>query len=105
MAPPFLTSAQGGDEWSASRPGLFIPQRDRPRYPLDRRLDGPQSRSRRCGAEKNLAPAGIRNPAVQPVAIPTELSRLHFPYSYSLKFSNVENFYLMLLCYQQLFLQ
>jgi hypothetical protein len=39
------------------------------RYPLDR-LDGPQSRSGRCGVGKNLLPlAGTRIPAV---AIPTE---------------------------------
>jgi hypothetical protein len=35
---------------------------------LDRRLGGPQSRSGRCGEENNLAPAGIRTPAVQPIA-------------------------------------
>jgi hypothetical protein len=38
-----------GTRWSASRPGG-------PRYPMDRRLGGPQSRSRRCGDEKNLFP-------------------------------------------------
>jgi hypothetical protein len=38
------------------------------RYPLDRKLGGPQSRYRRYREEKNLAPAGIRTPAVQPVA-------------------------------------
>jgi hypothetical protein len=43
---------------------------------LDRRLDGPQSQSGRFGEEKNVAPAGIKTPAVQPVPIPTELSRL-----------------------------
>jgi hypothetical protein len=44
-----------------------------PRYPLDMRLGGPQSRSGRYGGNKNLAPAGNPTPAV---AIPTELSRL-----------------------------
>jgi hypothetical protein len=53
-----------------------LPQGKSPRYPLDRRLGGPQSRYGRCGEEENLAPAGNRTPAVQPVAIPTELSRL-----------------------------
>jgi hypothetical protein len=43
----FLTSALEGSEWSASRPGRFTPQGKSPRYPLDRRLDGPQSRSGR----------------------------------------------------------
>jgi hypothetical protein len=46
------------------------------RYPLDRRLGGPQSRSGRCEEEKNLAPIGNQTPAVQPVAIATEPSRL-----------------------------
>jgi hypothetical protein len=36
--------------WAVS----FTPQGKRPRYPLDRRLGGPQSRSGRCGEEKNL---------------------------------------------------
>jgi hypothetical protein len=36
----------------------------------------PQSWSGRYGEEKNLAPAGNSTLAVQPVAIPTELSRL-----------------------------
>jgi hypothetical protein len=47
-----------------------------PRYPLDKRLGGPQNLCECCGEEKNCAPAGIRTPAVQPVASPTELSRL-----------------------------
>jgi hypothetical protein len=40
------------------------------RYPLDRRLGGPQSRSGRCGEEKILDPTGTRTPTplvVQPV--------------------------------------
>jgi hypothetical protein len=67
------TSALGGGEWSASRPGRF------PRYPLDRRLGGPQSRSGRCGEEKNLLPLPgieLRPPSPLPVATPTELSWL-----------------------------
>jgi hypothetical protein len=44
------------------------------RYPFDRRLDEPQSRSGRNGEEKNLLPAGNRTPDIQPVAIPNELS-------------------------------
>jgi hypothetical protein len=39
------------------------------RYPLDRRMGGPQSRSGRCGDENNLSPAGNQTPAVQPVPI------------------------------------
>jgi hypothetical protein len=45
-------------------------------YPLDRRLSGPQSRSAGCGEEINSSSAGTRTPAVQPVAIPTELFRI-----------------------------
>jgi hypothetical protein len=54
-----------------------------PRYPLDRRLGGPQSRSGRRGEGKILDPTGTRTPTLrssspQPVAIPTELSRLQY---------------------------
>jgi hypothetical protein len=41
-----------------------------PRYSLDRRLGGPQNRSRSCGEEKHLAPAGNPTPAVRPVETP-----------------------------------
>jgi hypothetical protein len=41
----FLTSALDGGEWSASHPGCALPPGKEPRYPLDRRLGGPQSRS------------------------------------------------------------
>jgi hypothetical protein len=37
-------------------------------WSLDTRLGGPQSRSGLYGEYKNLAPAGDRTPAVQPVA-------------------------------------
>jgi hypothetical protein len=49
IVPPFLISALDGGEWLASRP----------RYPLDRTLSGPQSRSGPLGEEKNLALSGI----------------------------------------------
>jgi hypothetical protein len=45
-------------------------------YPLDGRIGVPQNRSERYGKEKNCPPAGNRIPAVQPVAIPTEVPRL-----------------------------
>jgi hypothetical protein len=48
-----LTSALDGGEWSASRPGRFIPKGKSPWYPLDERLGGPQSGSGRGGEEKN----------------------------------------------------
>jgi hypothetical protein len=50
-----------------------------PRYTLDRKLDGPQSRSVHGGEEKNSQPLlGLEPPIIQPVAqrYTTELSRL-----------------------------
>jgi hypothetical protein len=54
----FLTLALAGGEWSASRPGPLYPRGNRPRYPLDRRLGGPQSLAGQCGEEKILDPTG-----------------------------------------------
>jgi hypothetical protein len=48
-------------------PWQLYPWGNRPQYPLDRRLGGPQSLSRRYGEELNLTPDGIRTLAVQPV--------------------------------------
>jgi hypothetical protein len=56
-----------------------------PRYPLDRRLGGPQSRSGRLGEEKILDPAGTRTPtprssSPQPVGFPVYvLTEKEFP--------------------------
>jgi hypothetical protein len=55
----FLTSALDEGEWSASRPCRALPPGKGPRYPLYRRLGGPQSRSGRRG--------GDRTPVVQSV--------------------------------------
>jgi hypothetical protein len=52
IPPPFLTSTLDGVEWLAARPDCFIPG-ETPRY---RRLGRRQSRSGRCGVEKNLFP-------------------------------------------------
>jgi len=41
-------------------PGLLSPERKKYRYPLDRRLEGPHTRSGRFGEEKSLAPTGVR---------------------------------------------
>jgi hypothetical protein len=41
----FLISALDGGEWSASRTVRALPPGKDPRYPLDRKLGGPQSRS------------------------------------------------------------
>jgi hypothetical protein len=56
VAPPFLTSALHGCEWSASRPCRFTPR------------GAPQTLSGRYGGEKKIAPAGKQTPAYQRVA-------------------------------------
>jgi hypothetical protein len=57
IAPAFLNLELDGGEWSASSPGRFISCERVPRYPLHRRLCGPQSRSGSYGEEQKLAPA------------------------------------------------
>ena len=54
-----ITALEGG-EWSASRPGCSLPP-GKTRYPLHRRLGGPQGRSRQV--RKISPPTGIRSPA------------------------------------------
>jgi hypothetical protein len=65
------THSEGG-EWSVSRTGRTLPP-GKTRYPLYKKLSGPQGRS---GRAENLAPTGIRSPdrpTRSSVAIPTEL--------------------------------
>jgi hypothetical protein len=60
-------------EWQASRPVRFTSSEIASRYPLDRRLGETQSRSARCGVEKNPLPLqGIEPQPSSPksVAIP-----------------------------------
>jgi hypothetical protein len=60
-------------------PRPLYPQGKSPRYPLDRRLGGPQSRSGRSGEEKNSKPLpGLEPPVIQPVVqlYTAELSQL-----------------------------
>ena len=52
------TAALEEGEWSAARPSRTLPP-VKTRYPLYRRLGGPQGRS---GWAENLAPTGIRSP-------------------------------------------
>jgi hypothetical protein len=54
----FLTSVLVGGEWSASRPGKFIPGG----YPLDRRLCEPQNPSGRSKEENIYDSVGTRTP-------------------------------------------
>jgi hypothetical protein len=58
----------------------LYPQGKSPWYPLDSRLDGPQSRSESGGEEKNSQPLpGLEPPIIQLVVQrTTELNRLHF---------------------------
>jgi hypothetical protein len=54
-----------GTRWRwevASRPGRFTPRGKRPRYPFDRKLSGPQSRSKLSDEEKNTCPCQKSNP-------------------------------------------
>jgi hypothetical protein len=55
---------------SASHPELFTPK-ERVPGPLDRKMGGNQSRSRRSSDKKNPALAGIQTPTFQPVVILT----------------------------------
>ena len=67
-----MTTALEGGECSAARPGRTLPP-GKTRYPLYRRLGGPQGWS---GWTENLAPHrdSILGPSIpQSVAIPTEL--------------------------------
>jgi hypothetical protein len=62
-------------------PRPLNPRGKSPRYPLDRRLGGPQCRSGKRGEEKILEPTGTWTPTPRssspyPVAIPTTLSRI-----------------------------
>jgi len=58
-----MTAALEGGEWSAARTGHNFPL-GKARYPLYRRLCGPQGRS---GGVENLVPTEIRSRSVQPV--------------------------------------
>jgi len=61
----FLTSALDGGGWSTTRPDRFTPEKVT-RYPLYRRLGGPQGRGGRV--RKISPPLGFDPRTVQPVA-------------------------------------
>jgi hypothetical protein len=78
-----------GRSWVVSfTPRPFYTRGNSPLYPLDRRLGGSQSRYGRRGEETNLAPAGNRTPAVQPLS--PSLYWLSYPGSH-VKHVGVEN--------------
>jgi len=58
-----MTAALEGGEWSAARPGRTLPP-GKTRYPLYRKLGGPQGRS---GWAENRVPTGIRSRTFQHV--------------------------------------
>jgi hypothetical protein len=60
----------------------LYPRGKSPRYPSDRRLGGPQSRSGRFGEEKILDPTGTRT--ATPQSSSQALDRLNYPGSYLL---------------------
>jgi hypothetical protein len=60
--------ALDGCKWSSSRAGRFTPKESVPRYRLERRLGGPQSRSGHGGEKKNSQPlSGLEAPNIKPV--------------------------------------
>jgi len=61
-----MTTELEGGEWSAARPDRTLPP-GKTRYPLYRRLGGPQDQS---GGAENLVPTGILSRTVQPIASP-----------------------------------
>jgi hypothetical protein len=62
---PFINTALEGGEGSASRPGRSLPP-EKARYPLYRKLGGPQGRS---GQVRKISPPPKFDPqTVQPVA-------------------------------------
>jgi hypothetical protein len=78
IAPPFLTAALHG---VVSFTHLPLYRRGKsPRYPFDRRLGGPQSRSGRCGGVKNVIPLPgfepgyVGHPACSIVVVPGEVN-------------------------------
>jgi hypothetical protein len=68
LAPPFLTSALDGVEWSVSRSGYFTSGEIVLRTHWIADWVGPRARLEAVEKEK-CCPAGNRTPTIQPVAI------------------------------------
>jgi hypothetical protein len=79
MDPRIFDSALVGGEWSASRLGRITPGKIVPRYKLYRKLGGPQSRSGRCGKEKNLPLPELELLLLGRPARSQSLNRLRYP--------------------------
>jgi hypothetical protein len=70
-----LTLELDGSGWSIPRPCLFTPGKET-RYPLDKRLCGPQSSLHRCGKSSSHRDSISGLPSPQQVTILTEISWL-----------------------------
>jgi hypothetical protein len=68
IAPPFLTSALDGDEWSTSLTGRFSPKERDPGTHWIVGWVGPEPVWMLWSREKSFFPTRNRNPAVQPEA-------------------------------------
>jgi hypothetical protein len=77
----------------------FTPRPRYPRYPLDRRLSGPQNRSGGRGEDKNLGPTGAQTPTPRPssrytdCAIPAPPFRYYSIHIYELCFKFLQSFF------------
>jgi hypothetical protein len=78
IVPPFLTSALDGGEWSASPPSRFTPGQRAPGTHWMGGWVGHRTDLESVEKRKVMPLPGIepQPPRLQPVAIPTELSRL-----------------------------
>jgi hypothetical protein len=79
IAPPFLTLALAGGQWSVWYTGHFTSRDKSPSYSLCRSLVGPKNRSGHCEEEKDLCPCQKLNPG-RPVCSPS-LYWLSYPNS------------------------
>jgi hypothetical protein len=71
-----------GNRWRrvvSFTPRPLYPRGENPRYPLDRRLGGPQGRSGRHGEVKIIVPTGTRIRSLGRLACSQSLYRLHYP--------------------------
>jgi hypothetical protein len=76
IAAPFFIFSLDGGEWSVSRTGLFTPPEKEAPVPTGEEARwAPEPGWKLWRREKSYASAENRTPAVQPVAIPSELPR------------------------------
>jgi hypothetical protein len=83
IEPHFLNLGTSRRKVVSFTPRPLYPWGKSPRYPLDRRLGGLQSRSGRCGEQKILDPTGTRTPTPRRPASSQSLYRLSYPNSHN----------------------